>query len=104
MSKSVTKVEIYRSIDNGVWKRLKIRFKNLNRRYSETEKWNLTNGDEKFAVSVLLLAILPRYSKRLVNANLDRLRYDIVGGFSQFREKHLDGNNHEYTKIYVMPK
>ena len=104
MSNSVTKVEIQRVRDSGVWKRLKIRFKDLNGSYSCREKENLTNGDEKFAVSVLLLAILPRYSKRLVNANLDRLRYDIVGGFSQFREKHLDGNNHEYTKIYVMPK
>ena len=104
MSNSVTKVEIQRVRDSGVWKRLKIRFKDLNGSYSCREKENLTNGDEKFAVSVLLTSFLLCYSKHFVNANLYRLRSDIVKSFRQLRENNLYGNSQKYFDIAVVPK
>ena len=100
MSNPVTKVEIKRRIDNGVWWTIEIRFKKLNGRYTEVEKWNETNGDEDFAVSILLQAFLPRYSIHFVDADLDELKSDIVEGFRQLREN----DSQEYMVIDVVPE
>ena len=101
---SVSKVKIYRTSGNGVWKSLKIRFKNLNGRYSETEKWNLTNGDKEFVVSVLLNSFLTDYSRYFLNADLDELKSDIVEGFSLLREDDLDGGTSQVSiEIDVVP-
>ena len=101
MSNSVTKVEIQRSSDNGVWKSLIIRFNILNGIYSEIKRHNVTSEDEDVAVSNLLTVFLPCCPNIFVNADLDKLKSDIVEGFRQLRENDLDGNSLEHMEIAV---
>ena len=100
MSNSVSKVEIKRTSENGVWRTVDIRFKKLNGRYAGVWKSNYTNGDEDFAVLNLLQAFLAGYSIHFVDADLRKLRSDIREGFRRLREN----DSREYMAIDVVPK